>query len=94
MMTSGTLFPEIEPGSVQKISVPVLLLSGGKSYPFLRLIDERLSQLLPVNQRVEFSDTGHQMWLAHPDLCRNAVLHFCKEMVLADRGDSPGSNPV
>jgi pimeloyl-ACP methyl ester carboxylesterase len=76
MMTSGTLFPEIEPGSVQKISVPVLLLSGGKSYPFLRLIDERLSQLLPVNQRVEFPDTGHQMWLAHPDLCRNAVLAF------------------
>jgi len=79
MMTSGTLFPEIEPGSIQKVTVPVLLLSGRKSYPFLRLIDERLSQLLPVSQRVEFPDSGHQMWLAHPDLCRNMVLAFLQK---------------
>jgi pimeloyl-ACP methyl ester carboxylesterase len=76
MMTTGTLFPEIEPRSIQKISVPVLLLSGGKSYPFLGLIDERLSQLLPLSRRVGFPDTGHQMWLAHPDLCRSAVMAF------------------
>jgi pimeloyl-ACP methyl ester carboxylesterase len=78
MMTTGTLFPEIEPGSIRKISVPVLLLSGGKSYPFLGLIDERLSQLLPVNERVGFPDTGHQMWLTHPDLCRGAVMAFLR----------------
>lgn len=79
MMTTGTLFPEIEPASIQQISVPVLLLSGGKSYPFLGLIDERLSQLLPVNRRVTFPDTGHQMWLTHPDICRNAVIAFLKQ---------------
>lgn len=81
MMTTGTLFPEIAPGLIQKISVPVLLLSGGKSYPFLGLIDERISQLLPVNQRVGFPDTGHQMWLAHPDQCRSAVMAFLHRTV-------------
>ena len=79
MMTTGTLFPEIERESIRKTSVPVLLMSGGKSYPFLGLIDERLSQLLPVNRRVVFPDTGHQMWLAHPDLCRNAAMVFLRK---------------
>ena len=34
MMTTGTLFPEIEPGSIQKISVPVLRTSGWKVLSF------------------------------------------------------------
>ncbi len=76
MMTTGTLFPEINPASIRQISVPVLRLSGAKSYPFLGLIDERLSQILPVNQRKVFPDAGHQMWLTHPDQCRAAVLKF------------------
>jgi pimeloyl-ACP methyl ester carboxylesterase len=78
VMTTGTLFPEIDPASIQKISIPVLLLSGGKSYPFLGLIDERLSQLLPSNQHIVFPDSGHQMWLLHPDLCRNSVETFLR----------------
>ena len=56
--------------------VPVIFVHGSLSDYTYWHIDERLSQLLPVNQRVEFPDTGHQMWLAHPDLCRNAVLAF------------------
>jgi pimeloyl-ACP methyl ester carboxylesterase len=76
MMTTGTLFPDLDPAPVKKISAPVLLLSGGKSYPFLTLIDERLSQLLPFNQHIVFPDCGHQMWLVHPDQCREDVETF------------------
>ncbi|MGH8201006.1 MAG: hypothetical protein ACREVO_11720 [Steroidobacteraceae bacterium] len=35
MMTSGTLFPEIDPAAIRKISPPVLVMSGGVSYKFL-----------------------------------------------------------
>jgi hypothetical protein len=28
MMTSGTLFPDLEPGTMQPISVPALLFAG------------------------------------------------------------------
>jgi hypothetical protein len=38
MMTTGILFPEISPPTIRKITTPVLLLSGAKSYPFLGLI--------------------------------------------------------
>jgi hypothetical protein len=34
MMTTGTLFPAITPQAVRRISEPVLILMGAKSYPF------------------------------------------------------------
>ncbi|HEX3430471.1 MAG TPA: alpha/beta hydrolase [Rhizomicrobium sp.] len=70
MMTSGTLFPEISPETVRAISVPVLLMSGGKSFRFLALTDEELEFLIPKCQRIIFGDSGHQMWLQHPDEAR------------------------
>jgi pimeloyl-ACP methyl ester carboxylesterase len=55
------------------------MFSGGKSYPFLGLIDERISQLIPMSQRIIFSNSGHQMWLDHPGLCREYVKAFLQE---------------
>lgn len=66
MLAKGTLFPEIAPQEVRQISVPLLLMSGGRSYPFLGLIDAELMRLIPHAERIVFSDAGHQMWLAHP----------------------------
>jgi len=42
MMTTGTLFPDIQPATIKGITAPVLLLSGKKSYPFLRLDRSRI----------------------------------------------------
>jgi pimeloyl-ACP methyl ester carboxylesterase len=74
MMTKGELFPLLTPDAVRAIRTPVLLLSGGKSYPFLGLIDETLVDLLPNNHRIVFPDATHQMWLQEPQKCRDAVL--------------------
>ena len=76
MMTSGTLFPKIDPETVRAIGVPVLLLSGARSYPFLAMIDEELASLLPDSRRIVFDDSGHQMWLKHPRECRDDTEKF------------------
>lgn len=76
MMTTGTLFPEIDPGRIEKINVPTLLLSGAKSYPFLGLITAELARLLPTNQSIVFPDAGHQMWYQRPQECRQDVENF------------------
>ena len=81
MMTTGTLFPEIKPTQIAKITVPTLLLSGSKSYPFLALITEELARLLPNHQSIVFPDAGHQMWYQKPVECREDV-----EMFLAKAG--------
>jgi pimeloyl-ACP methyl ester carboxylesterase len=76
MMTTGELFPELNPAPVRKIQIPALLLSGGKSYPFLNLVDEQLKLLLPRSQRVILPEATHEMWIDQPETCRKAVLAF------------------
>lgn len=76
MMTSGTLFPSITPHAVQRISTPVLILMGAKSYPFLGVIGRELARLLPRSRTIVYPDAGHQMWLQNPEACRDDVEKF------------------
>lgn len=80
MMTTGILFPDIEPTTIRKITAPVLLLSGAKSYPFLGLITEELARLLPNREAIVLPDAGHQMWYQAPDVCRKDVEAFLVRM--------------
>jgi pimeloyl-ACP methyl ester carboxylesterase len=79
MMTTGTLFPVITPQAIQRISAPVLILMGAKSYPFLGVIGRELARLLPKSETIIFPDAGHQMWLQDPEACRNDVEKFLAE---------------
>lgn len=81
MLTTGTLFPAIAPQAVRRISAPVLILMGAKTYPFLGVIGRELARLLSNSRTIIFSDAGHQMWLQDPEACRNDVKNF-----LADFG--------
>jgi pimeloyl-ACP methyl ester carboxylesterase len=76
MLTTGTLFPNIAPRAIRKITTPSLLLSGAKSYPFLGLITEELARLLPNREAIVLPDAGHQMWYQAPDVCRKDVETF------------------
>jgi pimeloyl-ACP methyl ester carboxylesterase len=76
MMTTGILFPNIEPPTIRRITAPVLLLSGAKSYEFLGLITEELARLLPNRETIVLADAGHQMWYQAPDVCRRDVETF------------------
>ena len=82
MMTQGTLFPEIAPQAIRNIQAPVLIMSGGKSYPFLALIDRELARLIPRSRNIVFADAGHQMWLQHPVECRDNVETFFREKTI------------
>lgn len=79
MMTTGTLFPDLDPVAVRKITAPVLLLSGAKSYPFLGLITKELARLLPRSQSIVLPEAGHQMWFQNPEECRKDVEGFLAE---------------
>lgn len=78
MMTNGTLFPPITPKQVRTIHVPVLLMTGDKTYPFLTVITRRLAGLLPNNQVVVIHGAGHQMWYQQPELCRDVTETFLR----------------
>ena len=79
MMPHGTLFPDISPDQVRAIRVPTLAMTGGKSYPFLLLIDDELAKLIPGGRNFIFPDAGHQMWYKHPDECRALTEQFFRD---------------
>jgi non-heme chloroperoxidase len=88
MMTTGELFPVIEPQAVRAITAPTLLLSGEKSYRFLGLIDEELTRLLPHARRIILPGATHRMWYEQPEACRNDVLEFLQEPAVRSEGRS------
>lgn len=79
MMTTGTLFPAVRPKSIRGIAAPVLLLSGAKSYPFLKMITTELARLLPNSRTIVLPDAGHQMWIQDPAVCRGDVERFLED---------------
>jgi non-heme chloroperoxidase len=76
MMTTGELFPEIDPAAIRRMRVPVLVMSGGVSYPFIQYIDQELVRLIPGAESIVYPDSGHQMWFKYPQLCRDDTLAF------------------
>ncbi len=76
MLTEGELFPELKPEAIQKIKAPVLLLSGERTFEFLKLIDEELGRLFANGRRVVLPGATHHMWYEQPEKCRNVVLEF------------------
>jgi pimeloyl-ACP methyl ester carboxylesterase len=76
MLPTGELFPVLDPRAVRRITVPVLILSGERSYPFLGLIDQELARLLPNNRRIILPGATHRMWYEQPEICRRLVLDF------------------
>ncbi len=94
MMTTGILFPNIEPPAIRKITAPVLLLSGAKSYPFLGLITEELARLLPNRETIVLPHAGHQMWYQAPDVCRKDVETFLARIAIQSSAASGLNAPA
>jgi pimeloyl-ACP methyl ester carboxylesterase len=80
LVTSDNMYPELDRDAVRKIAAPTLLLSGEKSPPSLKKVEEELERLLPKKgcQHVVIRDAGHGMWFQQPAACRKAVLDFLR----------------
>jgi pimeloyl-ACP methyl ester carboxylesterase len=78
MLTKGELFPDLKPEEVTKIKAPALLLSGDKTFEFLKLIDEELGRLLPNNRRIVLPRATHHLFYEQPERCRDVILEFLR----------------
>jgi len=80
LVTSEDMYPPLEREVIRKIAVPVLLLSGEKSPPSHKAVDDELERLLPAKsrKRVIIRDADHGMWFQLPEACRKAVLEFLR----------------
>jgi len=76
LTTSRDAFPPLDRDAVSKLNMSILLLSGEKTLPPLRLINEELIHLLPNAERVAVPNATHDMWIEKPEVCGEAVRSF------------------
>jgi pimeloyl-ACP methyl ester carboxylesterase len=79
MLTQGELFPDLKPEQVERIKAPTLLLSGDRTFEFLKLIDEELGRLIQDSQRVVLVGATHHLFYEQPEKCRSVIEEFLQE---------------
>ena len=82
------LFPPIDDDGVRGIRAPVLLLVGEQSPLHLRVLVDRLEELLPEMERVEIPDASHLMHEDNAAVVNEVILDF-----LGRHRDRPMSPP-
>jgi pimeloyl-ACP methyl ester carboxylesterase len=76
LTTSRDAFPSITREQVRSLKVPVLMLSGGKTYPMLRLTDDELERQLQNGRRQIIPNGTHDVCSEEPSVCAAAIRAF------------------
>ncbi|MDH3199472.1 MAG: alpha/beta hydrolase [Myxococcales bacterium] len=74
----GKGFPPLSDDEVRGVRLPTLLMHGERSPAFLRLLTDRLEELLPRVDRVEIPGASHIMHEDNPQAVNEAILGFLK----------------
>jgi len=73
---STNAFPPITKQAVQSLKMPILLLSGGKTLPLLKLTNAELKRLLPKATYFNLAEGTHDYWFTHPKQMGSALMSF------------------
>lgn len=77
LAVSAHTFPKLAPERMRALTVPTLLLSGGKNaLGFNNLVDGHLERLLPNAERVVIPGASHEMFLDDRAASATAMLEF------------------
>jgi len=76
LTTSADPFPALTPAMLQGIDAPILMISGGRSYPVLRLIDGEVERHLRVGRRHVVPEATHDVCANQPQTCAAFIREF------------------
>lgn len=71
--TSADGFPMVPRAAVKRLGVPVLMISGERTFSFLKITDAELERLLPRVHRVIVENATHQVCSEQPQACAAAI---------------------
>lgn len=71
--TSADGFPLVAREDVRRLKVPVLMISGGRTYSFLRITNAELERLLPRVDRTIVGNGTHEVCSEQPGACAAAI---------------------
>jgi pimeloyl-ACP methyl ester carboxylesterase len=76
LAASHDAYPAIPPEQVVQMRLPTLLLTGGRTIPIHRLVNDVLESLITVGYRQLIQEATHAMWATQPEACGEATLTF------------------
>ena len=79
LMTSPDPFPNVPRDRVRPLPVPILLLTGDRTLPIHRAVNDEFEGLIRSGRRVTFQGCGHNMWMERRIECEDLSLAFLKD---------------
>jgi non-heme chloroperoxidase len=76
LTTSTDPFPELTPADLHGIEASILLISGGRSYPVFRLIDDEVARHLRTGLHHIVPDGTHDVCANQPQTCATLIREF------------------
>jgi len=79
LMTSSDAFPDIPRDHMRQLAIPLLLLTGDRTLPIHRAVNDHLERLIRIGRRVTFQGASHNMWIERSAECEELALGFLKQ---------------
>ena len=79
LTTSTDAFPAVSRDDVRALSTPVLMISGGRTMPILKLTDDELEEQLQGERRVTVPDGTHDVCSEQPPVGGEAIRAFLSQ---------------
>ena len=93
LMISPDAFPNIARDRVRSLPIPLLLLTGDRTLPIHRAVNDQFEALIPAGRRVTFENCGHNMWTERRAECEKLTLAFLKECELLKSENKSWNKP-
>jgi pimeloyl-ACP methyl ester carboxylesterase len=76
LTTSGSAFAAVSRSDVQRLRVPVMILTGEKTKPIFKLITAELARVTPGAEHIVIPGGTHDMCSEQPQVCAAAIAQF------------------